>query len=104
MNAYQRAWICDAQPSGGKRAIIATLGSEALVSQNICHQIVQAVGDLLDAETRLPWPKRKTEAGQGRCDDREGVARIAAEPGRIGQARNNLHELEDAARPSVHQQ
>ena len=80
MDTHQRAWMRDTQTSGGERAIIATLSSETLVSQNISHQVVQAVGDLLDAETRLPGPERKAKAGQRRCNDREGVARVTAEP------------------------
>src|SRR5215831_12269724 len=104
MNARERAWMGDAQAGGSKRAVIAALGSETFESQDIGHQLAKTVGDLLDAESRLPGPERKTKAGQGRRDDREGVAWVTAKAGRISQARNDLHELKDAAGPAVHQE
>src|SRR5215475_3316800 len=41
MDAYQRAWMRNSQASSRKRPIIATLGPETAVSQDITHQIVQ---------------------------------------------------------------
>src|SRR6516164_6320891 len=79
MDAHQRARMRDAETSGSERAVIAALGSEPFESQNIFHQVVQAVGDLLDAETRLTRSERQTKAGQRRRDDRKGVAWVTAE-------------------------
>src|SRR5215472_9933108 len=104
MDAHERAWMSNTQTSGGERPVVAALDPETLVSQGIAHQVVQTIGDLLDAEAGLPRPERQTEAGQRRCDDGEGVARVTAKPCRIDQARNDLHEFEDATRPSVHEQ
>src|SRR5215471_5198122 len=104
MDADQRARMRNTQAGSGKRAIVATLGPETPVSQDITHQVMQTVGDLLDAETGLSRPERQTEAGQRRCDDREGVAWVTVEPGRIGEAWDDLQKFEDTTGPSVHEQ
>ena len=48
--------------------------------------------------------ERQPVARQGRRHHGEGIARVAAEASRVGQARNDLEKLEHRARPAMQQQ
>ncbi|MCZ7566403.1 MAG: hypothetical protein M5U08_23525 [Burkholderiales bacterium] len=93
-----------AEPRGDERAPVAALRREALVAENLRHQLGQNPGDLLHAEARLPGPERERVAGQRRRDHRERVGRIGTEPRRIGEHRDQLEELHDRAGPAVQEQ
>jgi hypothetical protein len=73
---------------------IAALNREAIVAKSVAHQVGETIRHLLHPEALLPGPEREAIARQGRRHDGEGVARIAAEAGRIGEAGNEVHELE----------
>ena len=104
MDADELVGMGAAHPRGGDRAPVAALHREALVAERVAHQVGENVRHLLDAEALLPGLKRQAVARQRRRDDREGVARIGAEARRIGEARNEVDELEHRSRPAVHQQ
>ena len=103
MNADQLVGMRVAHPRGGDGAPVAALHGEALVAERLGHQFGETIRHLLDAEALLPGPERKAIARQRRRDDGEGIRRIAAEARRIGEARNEVDELEHRARPAVHQ-
>ena len=74
------------------------------IAQHVRHQFGEAIGHRLDTESPLAGLEREAEAGQRRRDDGEGVGRVAAEAGRVGEARDELQELEHRAGPAVRQQ
>ena len=74
------------------------------IAQGAVHQLGHAVGDFLDAKARLPGFEGQAIAGKRRRHDGERVRGIAAETRRVRQARDQLEELEDRARPAVQQQ
>ena len=104
VNADQLVRVRVAHARGGDAAPIAALHSEALVAERIGHELGETIRHLLDAEPLLPRPEREAIAGQRRRHDRESVRRIAAEARRIGEAGNEVQELEHGPRPAVHQQ
>jgi hypothetical protein len=93
-----------AEARSDRGAPIAALRGETSVAERLVHQLGEAVGDLLNAEARLPRFERQAVAGERRRHDGEGVRGIAAKPRRVGEARDQLHELEDRAGPAVQQQ
>jgi hypothetical protein len=74
------------------------------MAEHLRHEIGEAVGDPLDAEALLPGRERESVARQGWRDDGERIGRVAAEPCRVGQARNDVEELEDRAGPAMGEQ
>src|SRR5690242_6191114 len=83
-----------AHARGGYAAPVATLRAEALVAERAGHQVGEAVGDLLDAEAFLPGREGQAVARERGRDDCEGVGRITAERSGVGEARDDLEELE----------
>ena len=92
----------EARRDGG--APVAALHGEAPDAEHVVHQVRDAVGDLVRAEALLPRLERQPVAGEGGRDHGEAVRRVAAEAGRVGQARDDVDELEHRARPAMHQQ
>ncbi len=103
MDADQPVGMGDGELHADRRPPIATLGGEPVVAQRR-HQRGKAVGHLGDAEAALSGLEGQAVAGQGRGDDGERVGRIAAEPRRVGQARDDVEELEHRPRPAMQQQ
>src|ERR1700730_13049124 len=93
-----------AEARGGDGTPIAALHGKAGVAQGVAHQLGRAVGDLFDAEARLPGFEGQSIARERGCDDGERIRGIATEPRRVSQPRDQLEELEDRTRPPVHQQ
>ena len=93
-----------AQPRRNKTAPIPALRAKALIAQHAGHQIRQAIGNGFQAEARLPRLEGQAIARQGGCDDGEGIARIATEARRLGQARNEIEEFKHRSRPTMRQQ
>ena len=93
-----------AHARGGDAAPIAALDREALVAERVGHELRETIRQLLDAKPLLPRAERESIARQRRRDDRESVCRIAAEARRIGEAGNEIQELEHGSRPAMHQQ
>ena len=80
------------------------LGRRSGVAEHVRHEVRAAIGHGLDAESPLAGLEREGVAGQRRRDDGEGVGWVAAEAGRVGQARDQLEELEHGAGPAVREQ
>ena len=93
-----------AEPSGSNCAPVTALHAEFGISEPLRHQRRDAIGDLLDAEPLLPRRERQAVARQRRRDNREGIRRIAAEARRVGQARDDVEELEHRTGPAMQQQ
>ena len=104
MDADQLVGVHGAEPRGDERAPVAALRGEARIAEHAGHQLGEAVGDRLRREARLPRLEREAVAGQRRSDDGEGVGRVAAEARRIGEAGDDLEELEHRARPAVREE
>ena len=68
------------------------------------HQGCDTIGDFGNAEPLLAGAKRQAVSRQGRRHDGEGVARVAAEAGGIGEARNDLEKFEHRTGPAVQQE
>ena len=68
------------------------------------HQRGDTVRHFGNAIPFLAGLERKPVTRQRRRHHREGIAGIAAEPRRIGQARNDVEEFEHRTRPAVQQQ
>ena len=104
MDADRAIGMGEAETGGNEGAPIAALRPEAPVAELFDHQLGQAVGDRLDRKTGLARGEGEAEARQRRCDHGEGIARIAAVARRVGQARDEVEELEHRARPAVQEQ
>ena len=94
----------EAQLGGDRSAPVTPLRTEALVSQDVMHQVEHAVGHVRDREAPLARAKRQAVTGERRSDDGEGVASVAAKSGRVGQARNDLEKFEHRTGPAMHQE
>ncbi len=92
--------VAPGEPRRDEGAPVAALRHEALVAE-ARHQRGKVVGDLLDAEARLAGAEGQPVSGKRGRHHREGILRPAAEAGRIGQARDQVEELEHRAGPAV---
>ena len=68
------------------------------------HQGGDTIRHFGNAEPLLAGPEREAVARQGRRHHGEGIARVAAEARRIGEARDDLEKLEHRTGPAVQQQ
>ena len=93
-----------AQPGRDERAPVAALRAEPRVAEDAGHQLRHAVRHRLDRKARLAGRERQAAPRQRRCHHGEGIVRIAAEACRIGQAWDDVQELEHRARPAVQEQ
>ena len=104
VDAEQLFRMGDAEAGCGEGAPVAALRAEAPVAQHVRHQRREAIGDRLDAEAWLAGAEGQAVAGQGGRHHGEGIGRVAAEAGGVGEPRNDIEELEDRAGPAMHQQ
>src|SRR5512147_1543476 len=86
--------VAKPQHRSNERAPITALRCEAFVVEHIGHQLQIEIGDVLSAETPLPWRMRKRVARKGWRDHGE----MLSEQG------YQLVEFEDRARPTVRNQ
>src|SRR6267142_4189881 len=91
MDAGQQAGMLPSQNGRNETAPIAALRSEALVTEDLGHQLRERIGDVFDAEALLPGLEGERVAGKRRRDDGEV----------LGKQRDQLEELDDRARPAV---
>ena len=87
-----------------RRTPVAALHPEAPVAQHQGHQLAQDRPHLLEVAAPLTGPEREAVAGQRRHHHREGVGRVAAEAGRIGQQGDDPGEPPERIRPAMTQQ
>ena len=104
VNAQQLFCMHCPKPRRYKAAPIPALRAETLIAKHARHQIRQAIGNGFQAEARLPRLEGQAIARQGRCHDGEGIARIAPEARRLGQARNEIEEFKHRSRPTMRKQ
>ena len=79
---------------------ISALRDVVRVAQSL-HEHVPGTADALQPPSDLCRSRREAEARQGRDDKVEGVLRLTAERGGIGERADDLDLLEDRARPPV---
>ena len=89
---------------GDEPAPVAALRGKAAITQDVGHERGEAMRDLLDAEALLPGREGKPVARERGRDHGEGVSGIAAETRGIGEARDDVEELEHRAGPAMRQQ
>jgi hypothetical protein len=82
------------------RSPVAALCPIALVTEP-AHQRYPGGGDAFDAPAPLRWLIAEAVAWKGRTHDVEGVRRLAAVRGRVGERPNDLEELDHRAGPAV---
>jgi hypothetical protein len=104
VDAEQLLRMGDAEAGCGEGTPVAALRTESPIAQDVRHQRRKAIGDRLDAEAFLSGPEGQAVAGQGGRDHGEGIRRVATEAPRVGQPGDDVEELEDRARPAMHQQ
>src|SRR5216683_4359670 len=75
-----------------------------MIAEHVMHEGGDAIRYLGNAEPPLAGLERKAVARQGRRHYGEGIAYVAAEPCRIGEARDELEKLEHRAGPAMQQQ
>ena len=83
---------------------IMTVSREGSVPEDVDHQRLQIVSDLVQSEARLVFPKREAVTRHRRRDDGECVVWRSAIPRRVRQAGNELVILVERARPTVGQE
>ena len=101
MDANQTVGVTETQPGGHPSTYIAALDRESGIFQVLGHKLVPHPGNLLYIRTALGGWVGKTEAGQRRSDDVEGIGGITAVGTWVGQQRDDLVHLIESAGPAV---
>jgi hypothetical protein len=104
MDAEQLVAMGMCESADDVAAPVAALRGESRIAEDLGHQSGEEIGHLGDAKTRLAWLEREREAGKRRCDDREGVCRVAPESDLIGKSWDELVELPHRPRPAMDQE
>jgi hypothetical protein len=92
-----------AEAAGHDRAPVAALRDITVVAE-LGHQIGDGVGDAVDVEARLGRRPGEAVAGHRGDDDVEGVGRVAAVGGGIGERAEDVEEFDEGAGPAVGQE
>ena len=101
MDAVESIGVGISQPGGNTATDISALGGELGVAKVLGHQLVPHTGHPLHLHAPVLSMVGEPEAGQGWRDHIEGVGRIAAVAGWVGQQGNDLGHLEEATWPAV---
>ncbi len=102
VDAVQLVGVLVAELAGDDPADVAAPGGVPLVAQGLGHQGVPEVSDLPEVDVRKAGERSgETEAGQGRHDDVERIAGVAAERGRVGERVDHLRPVPEGPRPAV---
>ena len=96
--------MCVSEAGRDEGTPIMAVRKEGAVAQHIDHQGLEAIGDLIETETRLVWCEREAMPGHRGDDNRERVGWRAAEPRWMRQARDELVILVERPGPAVRQQ
>ena len=99
VHARHRRIAASADRGGHRRAPVAALRDEAFIAEPL-HQRDPRGGDPLDRPA-LRRAVRKAVAGERGRDEVEGVARVAAVRGGIGERADHLEELDHRSRPAM---
>src|SRR5712691_11514822 len=91
MDAAQQAGMLPSQNGRNETAPIAALRAEALVTEDLGHQLRERIGDVFDAEALLPGLEGERVAGKRRRHHGEV----------LGEERDDRVEFDDRARPAV---
>ena len=91
------------QPRGDPGTEVAAMGGVTPVAEHAGHDRVPQLGDLRIGQATGRWWPGEAEAGQGGQHDGEGVRRVAAVRGRVGEQRQQRQVLQERTRPAVGQ-
>ncbi|MCD6059687.1 MAG: hypothetical protein K0Q89_3217 [Thermomicrobiales bacterium] len=89
-----------AHERGLERTDVSALDTIALVTES-GHQLGECLGDAAVGPSSLTERGRKPVTRNGRNDDMKGIGRIAAVRRGVGQRSDEVHELDERARPAM---